>query len=80
MRSSTQACVAGLGLAGRQVPDGYRDMKMFLALVQQPGLGIIGEVPPSSSLHATAWALMLSSPLPPSLPPSLLPCCQSASL
>jgi hypothetical protein len=26
------------------VPDGYRDLKMFLALVKQPGLGIIGEV------------------------------------
>ncbi len=50
-RNSTHACVAGRGLGGRQVPDGYRDLKMFLALVLQPGLGIIGEVPPNSTVH-----------------------------
>ena len=33
-----------LSRVGRQVPDGYRDLKLFVALVRQPGLGIIGEV------------------------------------
>jgi hypothetical protein len=27
-----------------QVADGYRDLKLFLGLVREPGLGIIGEV------------------------------------
>jgi len=31
-------------MAKEEVPDGYRDMKLFLALVRRPGFGIIGEV------------------------------------
>ncbi len=53
---------------GRQVPDGYRDLKLFVAMIRQPGLGIIGEVrlhspfdPPPIQTSATSDVFPLDS-------------------